>query len=523
MKKRTLYLLVALMSFSLVGIVWVQIYWIYNGILVKEAQFDQLVTEALNNVISDLEEEESINFIHNQLAKSTSNIIIQTDSIRPKKQQIKKWVSKSVVADSKDSTSSFSFDFTSDNDEDVEMKISINGDVQTIDFNNKLKKVKHIVQFDSLLLQERENSMFSNRFGNIMVKMINEFKSINDPVNHLLKNNDMDSIIQVNLQANGISLPFSYAVLHHDSILSKFSSANFLDVAKAYKVNLFKHNIFNLPIQLAISFSNKRNYVLKSMWLMLVCSFLFTLIILFIFVSTLYYMIKQKKISDIKNDFINNMTHEFKTPISTISLAIDSITHPKIIDDKEKINYYADIIRTENKRMNKQVENVLNTSLAEKNELVLQKQNVNVVELVNKIKERMKLQLDSAGACLTINKIDDYLNINADETHLQNALCNLIDNAIKYSNEAPKINLFARQNGNCLEFIVEDNGIGMSNETQQKVFDKFYREQTGNIHKIKGFGIGLSYVKAIIEAHSGEINLTSKLNQGTTVTILLPA
>ncbi|MGE0560215.1 MAG: sensor histidine kinase [Flavobacteriales bacterium] len=523
MKKYTLYTLIALMSFSLVGIVWVQGYWIYNGVLVKEAQFDQLVTEALNNVITDLEEDESIDFIHHQLAQTTSKIRIESDSVQPKKQQLKKWIKKNIKNDSIETKSSFSFDFTSDNDKDVEMKISINGDVQTIDFKEKIKKVEDIIQYDSLLISDDENMVFSDRFGHIMVKMINEFKGIEDPIEHLLKKNNIDSIIRSSLEENGIYLPFSYAVLQQDSLIKHFSSKNFSAHTNAYKVNLFKHNILDFPVQLAISFTSKRNYVLKSMWLMLACSFLFTLIILVTFASTIYYMFKQKKLSEIKNDFINNMTHEFKTPISTISLAIDSITHPKIIEDKDQINYYADIIRKENKRMNKQVENVLNTSLAEKNELTLQKQEVNVADFVNRIKERMKLQLDSANANLTTNEIANNLKIKIDETHFQNAICNLIDNAIKYSNTSPEIRFTVHPKANYYEFIVSDKGIGMSNDTQKKVFDKFYREQTGNIHKVKGFGIGLSYVKAIVEAHSGEIKLTSKLNEGTTVRILLPA
>ena len=234
-------------------------------------------------------------------------------------------------------------------------------------------------------------------------------------------------------------------------------------------------------------------------------------------------MVKQKKLSEMKNDFINNMTHEFKTPISTISLAVDSITHPKIIDDKTQINHFADIIRKENQRMNKQVESVLNTALGEKDEFNFDKTIVNINEIIQKIPERMKLLLEKNSTNLILTLSDTNLNILGDEMHLQNAICNLIENAIKYNNNTPKVNVESSLvNGFC-EIKVTDNGIGMSSETQKKVFDKFYRVETGNIHTTKGFGIGLSYVKAIVNSHKGAIALKSKINQGTIITISIPA
>lgn len=381
MKKRTLYLLIALMSVSLIGIVWVQTYWIHNGILVKEAQFNQLVNDALNSVVTDLEDEEAVGFIHDHLTKGGTHVVIETDSTRQKK-VIKQWTSKKEQKPSKKDSvnveNSFSFGFSSDDGDEgkMEMKISVNGNSQTIDITNKIENVEMILEKDSLLFSDEEGFVFSDRFGDVMVKMVKEFKEIDNPIHHLLKEADIEQSIHTHLEDNGILMPFTYAVLHHDSILPSFSSKGFTGSENTYRVNLFKNNIINTPAFLAISFNSKRHYILNSMWLMLVCSFLFTLIILITFASTVYFMVKQKKLADIKNDFINNMTHEFKTPISTISLAIDSITHPQIIENKDKINYYAEIIRKENKRMNTQVESVLNTSLAEKNELSLTVQEI---------------------------------------------------------------------------------------------------------------------------------------------------
>ena len=510
------------MSISLVGIIWVQIYWIHNGVTVKEAQFDQLVYDALNHVVTDIEDNESMNFVHKQLANASSKIIIESDSIHHNTKNIKKWVTKHVKTDSADTGNSFNYEMSSG--EEMEMKITVNGKTQTIDIKNNLESLEEIIDNDSFIFEGEEDEMvFSNRFSNIMVKMVKEFKDIDKPIEHLLKSITIEPILKSNLEDNGITTPFTYAVLNGDEVIKPFSSEGFIISDETLRVRLFKHNMFGNSAQLAINFGSKRHFVLKSMWLMVACSIIFTLIILLTFASTIHYMLKQKKLSEMKNDFINNMTHEFKTPISTISLAVDSITHPKIIGDEKQINHYADIIRKENLRMNKQVESVLTTALGERNELDFDKIEVDVNELIQKIPARMKLQLEAHNASLILTLTDEKIMLLADEMHLQNAICNLIDNSIKYNENNPEITIDTNLvNGFC-EIKITDNGIGMSSETQKKVFDKFYRVEKGNIHTTKGFGIGLSYVKTIVDAHKGLVALKSKLKQGTIITINIPA
>jgi two-component system, OmpR family, phosphate regulon sensor histidine kinase PhoR len=508
------------MSVSLIGIIWVQIYWIHNGITVKEAQFDQLVNDALNHVVIDIEDNESMNFVHHQLSNITSNITIETDSIHRNAKKIKKWVSKNIQSDSLKNDSPVKYEMITE--DGVEMKISVNGETQTIDIQNKLENLEQLLDDDSFIFEGENEMVISDRFSNIMIKMVKEFKDIDKPIEHLLKSITIEPVLKSNLEDNGITSSFTYAVLHDEDVINKFSSDDFSVTDDTYKVDLFKHNMFGNSAQLAVNFGNKRHYVLKSMWLMVTCSILFTLIILLTFASTIHYMLKQKKLSEMKNDFINNMTHEFKTPISTISLAVDSITHPKIISDEKQINHYADIIRKENLRMNKQVESVLTTALGEKDELDFDKSEIDVNELIQKIPARMRLQLEAHNATLNLNLTDAKLMLLADEMHLQNAICNLIDNSIKYNDNNPKITIDTNLvNGFC-ELKITDNGIGMSNETQKKVFDKFYRVEKGNIHTVKGFGIGLSYVKTIVDAHKGSIALKSKLKQGTVITINIP-
>ncbi len=512
------------MSFSLIGIIWVQVYWIKNGISVKKAQFDQLVNDALNHAVTNIEEVESIEFIHDQLAGVASDIIIEDRSKSNDSKKIKKWVqkiTKTVDSDSmEDQSYNYSVTTDSDNDE-MEMTVKINGEVQTIDIKSQLKNLENLFDFDSLEFDDKHEVVVGERFNNIMVKMVKEFKGIDKPIEHLLKSITLEPLISSSLEDNGINSPFTYAIIHDDKIIEEFSSDNYFVSDNNYTVNLFKHNLVENSAQLSINFKGKRQFILRSMGLMLALSVLFTLIILITFATTVHYMIKQKKLSEMKNDFINNMTHEFKTPISTISLAVDSITHPKIIDDKTQINHFADIIRKENLRMNKQVESVLNTAQGEKGELEFDKAEIDLTAIIQKIPERMRLQLDSNDAQLSINQSTPII-ILGDEMHLQNAICNLIDNSIKYCSEKPEISIETNLvNGFC-EIKITDNGIGMSNETQKKVFDKFYRVEKGNIHTVKGFGIGLSYVKAIVNAHKGLIALKSKLNKGTIITINIP-
>jgi len=500
------------MALSLVGIIWVQWYWINKGLKIKEQQFDQLVSASLNDIVSSLEDKESVSFISKQLNGFTSDVIVKTDS------------SSNHFVWTNNSSDSVNVVNVGGNGNNISVKVESILD-SVLNDNHQITTTKKVIINNEVLTEDvniTTEKILGERFDNVIVKMIKEFKHRDNPIEHLIGKTNLDTLITDKLIQNGVTANFSYAVLDEDSIVNRYSSNDYELTQNNYQIALFKHDISKKPILFSLSFPNKKMSILKSMWVMVVVSILFTLIILICFSGAIYYMFKQKKVAEIKNDFINNMTHEFKTPISTISLAIDSITHPKIIDDKTQINYYADIIRKENKRMNTQVESVLNTSLAEKNELGLTISSINLIAFLAKINTRMELQLKNANCEFKINNKAGDIIINIDEAHFQNAICNLLDNAIKYSNSNPKVELKINRQNNQLLFKIIDNGIGMSKETQKKVFDKFYRVQTGNIHNVKGFGIGLSYVKAIVEAHRGTISVQSKLNQGTTISINLP-
>jgi two-component system phosphate regulon sensor histidine kinase PhoR len=269
---------------------------------------------------------------------------------------------------------------------------------------------------------------------------------------------------------------------------------------------------------------NYRSLVFESLWLPIVSAIVFTLLIMTAFYLTVRTMLRQKKLSEIKNDFINNMTHEFKTPLATISLAVDALRNEKVVSDKEKMSYFSTIIKEENKRMNRQVETILKAALLDKQEVQLLLRPLHAHQVIKDVVENFTLQLEEKNgrAEVLLNAENDF--IDADEVHFSNLIINLIDNAIKYSKEdqPPIIKITTQSTPKSIVIVIEDNGIGMNKETVKRVFEKFYRAHTGNIHNVKGFGLGLSYVKTMVEAHGGEIKVDSVLGKGSTFTMEFP-
>lgn len=262
----------------------------------------------------------------------------------------------------------------------------------------------------------------------------------------------------------------------------------------------------------------------KSLRMRIATAILFTVIIMVAFWLTIRTMLRQKKLGEIKNDFINNMTHEFKTPLATISLAVDAMRNEKVLQDKQKISYFSSIIKEENQRMNRQVETILKASQLEKQEIQLNLKPMHAHEVIKEVVDNFALQLQEkqGQAEVVLNAANDL--IDADEVHFSNLVNNLIDNAVKYSkdNTPIRLKITTESTGKKLIMRVEDNGIGMNKETVKRVFERFYRAHTGNIHNVKGFGLGLSYVKTIVEAHDGDIHVDSTLGKGSTFTLELP-
>jgi two-component system, OmpR family, phosphate regulon sensor histidine kinase PhoR len=273
---------------------------------------------------------------------------------------------------------------------------------------------------------------------------------------------------------------------------------------------------------LVILIPHVKNFIWGSMTWLIIGAIIFTLIIMCAFFLTVRALIKQKKLSEIKSDFINNMTHEFKTPLATISLAVDALKNEKVFGDKEKMGYFTGIIKEENKRMNKQVETILQAALLDKQEVQLNLKKLHAHDLINSALNNIQLQVEEKKGKLQVSLAAAKDLLMADEVHFTNLINNLLDNAVKYSKDNLQVSLTTQNSGNQFKIKIEDNGIGMNKETLSRIFEKFYRAHTGNVHNVKGFGLGLSYVKTMVDAHHGTIKPESVIGRGSTFTITFP-
>lgn len=269
---------------------------------------------------------------------------------------------------------------------------------------------------------------------------------------------------------------------------------------------------------------NSSAVVLKELRWRIFIAGIFTLVIFAAFYLTVNAMLRQKKLGEIKNDFINNMTHEFKTPLATISLAVDAMKNEKVLSDKEKMNYFSSIIKEENQRMNRQVETILKAALMDKQEVNLMLKPTHVHDVIKDIADNFTLQLTDKKGRVEMDLEAPNDLIDADEVHFPNLINNLVDNSVKYSKEnvPPEIKISTAANGKNMTIRLEDNGIGMTKETVKRIFEKFYRAHTGNVHNVKGFGLGLSYVKTMVDAHGGSIKVDSTLGKGSIFVLELP-
>ena len=248
-------------------------------------------------------------------------------------------------------------------------------------------------------------------------------------------------------------------------------------------------------------------------------SLVFTLIIIVGYMSAVYQLIQQRKVSQMKSDFINNMTHEFKTPIATINLALDAIKNPKIFNDKDKVRNYISMIKEENKRMNAQVENVLRISKLQKRQLIISKDRYKLHDLIEDAITHVELIVQNRLGYIRTDFKASKSSVLANDSYFTNVIVNILDNAIKYSEGPPKIDIMTENLGNNILMSIKDQGIGISKSAQKRVFEEFYREHTGDVHNVKGHGLGLSYVKKIVDLHGGTISVSSDLNKGTSFTL----
>ncbi len=382
------------------------------------------------------------------------------------------------------------------------------------------KKIDSLNTFKSNLRENFENiQKKTDLIKGVFDEISNKPHTLNERVNKRI----IDSLIKIEFINKGIQMSYFFAVKEENNrfVFTSYSGWQQVNKMNMLKVPLFPNDLLNETGYLLIYFPDQQNQFFKEMGFVFISSVILILIILLCFYIAVNTIVHQKKLSVIKNDFINNMTHELKTPIATISLATEML-QDKDVQNSQGLSRYLQIIKDETIRLGKQVEKVLQTALIDKGDLKLNFEKINAHEVIQQVINNMSIQIESKSGKVNL-KLDavNYF-IQADEIHLTNIIHNLLDNANKYSELNPEIEISTYNKKDGLIIRISDNGIGMTKEQLNKIFDKFYRVPTGNIHNVKGFGLGLSYVKNIIELHKGTVKVESKLNGGSVFEIFLP-
>jgi two-component system phosphate regulon sensor histidine kinase PhoR len=531
------------MTISLIGIIVVQSLWIKHAFEAESARFDQAVYKALNRGITRIERMDDFNFLDRELnlprpPKMNIDSIIRVAKPHPPRMRYKRFIDSnrlqrsSVVylSDSNMSNRIITIMDESEPAEDIEIiwntdSLEMEMDVFVDEWNDhdvEMEEVEEVIfETEKEFQQQREKVLREkyDKFNETMNQWVIEYSFDDATFNRRVLRMNIDTILGKALQNNGISLAFNYQVVKEQNDTTKIIKSSVdstILLSPRYETELFPQDLFMKNLFLRVDFPERSKHVYRSISLLVVGSLVFTFIILFTFGMTLYYMQKQKKISDIKSDFINNMTHEFKTPIATISLATDTMNSPKILGKEKETKYYLDIIRQENKRMNKQVEKVLQMALIENEDFQLDFQLTDAHPIIESACQVIDLNVKKKeGKIISVPRAT-CSKILMDEIHFANVLTNIFDNAVKYNEKPPEILVETYNKDDTFFIRISDNGTGMSKEVQEHIFDKFYRKPSGNIHNVKGFGLGLSYVKAIVNAHGGTISVSSEVGNGST-------
>ncbi len=566
------------MGISILGIIAVQLVWMNNAIRVKNEMFKRSVNEALHQTVTRLEDIHNFGVVNHMIFSDDSlnwssskqdhydfdfdmdtEQIRKFDSIRilknvpaskkpvkiirefaPDKNEavIEITVDDNNAAPSK-KTHSISYTFSSDKKnghfilagEDLDTdQISVFLNDTIISDADSLYSVT-TVKIDSLLTDLEDFEFIKPELTKrVKVKAGNLKRMANKVVTEVstwdIRQIDEELIyneLKKSLQENNIPLDFEYGI-KRDSIFDFPKPVT--DTSKVantvFQTQLYPNDIFQKNIKLAVFFPGKDGFIYRSLNWLLLASFLFSLIILLTFALSIFYILRQKKISEMKSDFINNMTHEFKTPIATISVASDSITNEKVVSNPERIKYFAGMIKKENARMNRQVEDILTIARLDRKDFEFNWETIDVHDLIKDAVQGIALQIEKRGG--KIETTFDAANpmVSTDRIHCTNVIYNLIDNANKYSVDPPEIKISTGNLQKGVLISVEDKGIGMTKAVQAKIFERFYRQSSGDIHNVKGFGLGLSYVKAVIEANHGTIRVQSEPEKGSKFDVFLP-
>ncbi|WNJ15985.1 HAMP domain-containing sensor histidine kinase [Pontibacter sp. G13] len=511
MKKYQIHIVIGLMSVALMGIIGLQVSQVQEAIKVNEANFQSSVNQAMNQVVEQLQG----SMMRNSVFRVYRKMDIEADS------------NAAMVSGLRLNLG----------------EMSPNQRVITIsDSFAIVTRQEALIPSDMLPMADNVSMIFSyqDSSGSAPNSNLNlqgnpqAFELFNRTINELmgtqrtqeeLDSTEFTTLLGESLQDHGIYLDYDFLVGSSPEDVAIQSQVN-QDVQAIFESrHRVKLNPLLRPLEkqyLYLQFPNQNLFILKRVWLQALLSILFCVIILACFGLSIRTIFRQKKLSEMKNDFINNMTHELKTPISTIFLATDALANPRIQSVPESVTRYLKIIREENKRMHRQVERVLQAAMFDRKEMELKLQRVDLNPLVEQVVDQFALQVKQRNGTLTMHLNAEPSSVEADKEHLVGMVFNLLDNANKYSPDTPHITVETLTQGEEVVIRVQDQGRGIAKSDLQQIFQRFFRVSTGNLHDVKGFGLGLSYVKEMVEAHGGSISAKSQVGKGSTFEIRLP-
>jgi two-component system phosphate regulon sensor histidine kinase PhoR len=513
MKKRTIVLLAIFFFLAITGLILIQLYWIKNAISITDQQFRYLANKALESVVLDLEEKELIKYIVEDIdPASTDSVTAIVPANSPLAKKLHGYQPNSAL---------------------LEM-YGLNKPQEPIAITSAGHKIFISAEDTSPYSSEEPaepsrqimNTEISGRVTNKIVfleKIMEKILRNTPDIRERIDPENINKQLRKALNNVGIYLDYEFSI-RSGRLGNIWSTPGFTDKPGTNKfiIQLFPNDPVPSQNQIVLYCLQENQYKFEKIGNLGFLSILFTLILLLLSASTFVFILRQKKISEIRSDFISNMTHELKTPISTISLAAQMISDKSIEDKNKNIDELSQIIADESMRLKFQVERVLQMAIFERTKMKLNRVELDIHNIIDKAVDNFTLQIG-----IRKGQVDkDYQATDSvflvDEVHFLNAISNLIDNALKYSNDSPYIRISTRNNKKGILIMVADKGIGITGEALRRVFDKFYRVPSGNVHKVKGFGLGLSYVKKIIEEHDGTITADSQVHKGTKFTIFIP-
>lgn len=572
MKRKVFAGLVVLMGISILGIIAVQLVWMNNAIGVKNELFSRSVNEALNSTVRRLEDINNLDVVNRMVfsdslfwkSETDENIdvrLLHPPGIHPVPDTFKRaprpvHIIREVTPDgqnvrveikvdtgSGENQANYHYRFETERRNNntgvvvIDEKSLAGKDVVILRKDTLVHDLDSlyktgIVRIDSMLTGLDSFNVFLPDFPRRARLKAERLKQLATRVPDEIFEWDvrrideklLQDVLSEELQNRNIPIDFRFAVFRDSLMVTTPGSRvdSFRLAGSEFKVNLYPHDVIQKNIKLAVFFPGRDSFIYRSLNWLLVASFLFSLIILLTFALSIFYILRQKKISEMKSDFINNMTHEFKTPIATISVATDSIVNEKVLGDPARIRYFAGMIKKENTRMNRQVEDILTIARLDRKEFEFNWETLNAHELIGDAIQGISLQVEKRNGSIIqeLNAVNPV--IVTDKNHFSNVIFNLLDNAIKYTAGEPEIRITTASKPAGILISVADNGIGMSKTVQAKIFERFYRQAGGNIHNVKGFGLGLSYVKAVVEANRGKISVHSEPGKGSRFDVFLP-